>query len=203
MTLITLAIAVSFDSATVGLIYGIRGIRLSIIPLCIIMLQSAIVVTIAMTAGSFLKKFLSPHSTEVLGSVVLILLGAWILSSLLLNSKHKQFRSSTQKSPPSPASLLRTPERADIDDSGTISIGEAFFLGLALALDAFGAGVAAAFLAYSVFMMPFVVACFTGIFLYIGLSIGRLFSHLDIVQRFVILPPILLISVGLFHLIAG
>lgn len=196
MTLITLAIAVSFDAATVGLIYGMRGIRLKVIPLCLIMLQSAIVVTLAMTAASFLTKFISPQVADVLGSFVLILLGTWMLISFFLTRKKEGNHHA-----PSPTSLLASPERADRDDSGTISLGEAFFLGLALALDAFGAGIAAAFLAYSIVFLPLVVAIFTGLFLYSGLRLGRLFSHMKIMKRFVVLPPLLLIGIGLLHVL--
>src|SRR5699024_3085741 len=109
MTIITLAIAVSFDSATVGLIYGMRGIRLKLLPLSLIMLQSAIVVTVAMTAGSFFKKFISPDGAEALGSFVLILLGAWMLTALILNGQGKKTKIRSQDTRHSPTSILRTP----------------------------------------------------------------------------------------------
>lgn len=241
MTYITLAIAVSFDSFTVGLIYGMRGIHLALAPLLLIMCQSAIVVFSAMTAGVFLQKVLVTSYSDRLGSLVLILLGSWMLGSLIRQRSRKKqasdspriraggvgvgagaelgagagsraHKNSADKSGlrrakadrgTSPSVILSRPEKADADTSGNISIGEAFFLGFALALDAFGAGIAAAFLHYSIVWMPIVVACFTGAFLFSGLLIGRVFARFTLMHRLVYAPPILLIGIGLVHFVTN
>lgn len=263
MTYITLAIAVSFDSFTVGMIYGMRSIRLGVAPLLLIMCQSALVVVCAMTAGAFLEKVLVTAYADKLGSIVLILLGGWMLGALLRERvrgrratvgsagaengerlrmgsgsaatgagssswKHQNARadaggggdSDSRRAPRShsraqpiqrkrqsqrraPTTLLSRPEKADADASGTISIGEAVFLGFALALDAFGAGIAAAFLHYSIWWMPIIVASFTGVFLSSGLLLGRSFAKFSFMRRLIYAPPVLLITLGLSHLIAN
>ena len=44
--------------------------------------------------------------------------------------------------------ILRSPSKADMDNSGSISTQEAMWLGIALSLDAFGAGLGAALLGF-------------------------------------------------------
>lgn len=60
--------------------------------------------------------------------------------------------------------ILRTPSSADIDKSGSISGFEAMWLGIALSLDAFGAGLGAALLGFSPVWTALVIALFSGTF---------------------------------------
>ena len=96
--------------------------------------------------------------------------------------------------------ILRKPMSADIDKSGTINGVEAFLLGFALSLDAFGAGIGAALLGYSPLIMAISVAVMCSMFLFFGLKSGQLFSHNKWVQKFSFLPGVLLIMIGIWKL---
>src|SRR5690606_4145508 len=98
--------------------------------------------------------------------------------------------------------VLRSPHEADLDQSGTISKHEAILLGMALALDAFGAGIAASLLDYSAFITALFVAMMSGIFLMIGLKLGLLLSKYEDILFFSYLPSLLLISIGFFNLVS-
>ena len=60
--------------------------------------------------------------------------------------------------------VLKKPTAADLDNSGSITGIEAFILGIALSLDAFGAGFGAALLGYSPYALAIAVALMSSLF---------------------------------------
>src|SRR5699024_5625004 len=118
MQLLFIVFAVSFDSFTVGLAFGVKQIKVSILDLAMLMLCSAIVVYTSMTIGTFIESFFSVLLRDMLGSIVFIVLGGL----LLFTHTNHQGNERTM-------SLLRKPQKADVDKSKTISMKEAFFLG--------------------------------------------------------------------------
>ncbi|MGK9250567.1 MntP/YtaF family protein [Paenibacillus humicus] len=92
--------------------------------------------------------------------------------------------------------ILKTPQAADIDSSGSISPGEALLLGSALSLDAFGAGLGAAMVG----LVPWVTACCimlaSGLFLVGGLRFGFRFSGVNRMKALSFLPGVLLLLIG-------
>lgn len=96
--------------------------------------------------------------------------------------------------------ILRTPSVADVDRSGIITSGEALLLGIALSLDAFGAGIGAALVGFPAVPTAILIAAASGMFLWAGMRIGFLASGLRWVQRLTVLPGIILIAMGIFKL---
>lgn len=92
--------------------------------------------------------------------------------------------------------ILRKPQTADFDASGTISASEALMLGIALSLDAFGAGIAAALLGLHALFTPIVIALCSAFFLIGGTMLGRRLAHLPIINYVSALPGLLLIILG-------
>ena len=86
-TLIILAVAVSLDSFSVGVTYGMRRISVPLKSLLIIMLCSLVVVLISMTIGSLISSFISVQITQITGGMILIFMG---LLSLYNTLKSKQ-----------------------------------------------------------------------------------------------------------------
>lgn len=97
--------------------------------------------------------------------------------------------------------ILRTPSTADMDKSGSISGWEAMWLGIALSLDAFGAGLGAALLGFSPIWTAIVIALFSGTFLVIGMKTGLRFASKSWMRHFTVLPAILLIAMGIMKLL--
>lgn len=96
--------------------------------------------------------------------------------------------------------ILRTPSVADVDRSGIITSGEALLLGIALSLDAFGAGIGAALVGFPAVPTAILIAAASGMFLWAGMRVGFLASGLRWVQRLTVLPGIILIVMGIFKL---
>lgn len=97
--------------------------------------------------------------------------------------------------------ILKTPSAADMDRSGTISAVEAAWLGVALSLDAFGAGIGAALLGYPSLMTAFTIALFSGIFLRFGIHVGISFAGARWIGKLSFVPGFMLIIMGIIKLL--
>lgn len=97
--------------------------------------------------------------------------------------------------------ILRTPSSADMDDSGSISSMEAMLLGIALSLDAFGAGLGAALLGFNPIWTSLTIALFSGTFLLLGMKTGLKFAGNYWMKHAAALPALLLITMGILKLL--
>lgn len=208
MNLISIVIAVSLDGFGVGITYGMRKIRISFAALLVIMICSGVIVITSMLIGNFLRTFISPEITSVLGSVILIALGIFVLFSIIRSNNIEQVKENgienyeeenTESRFNHFKSVVSDPHRADKDRSGSISVGEALVLGTALALDAFGAGIGAAMLGYSPILTSILIATMSGVFVFSGIKIGFLLSQNKTMAKLTYLPPLLLICIGVFN----
>lgn len=207
ISLLILAFAVSLDSFSVGFTYGLRKMQIPFKSILIIATCSAISLLIASGVGHVLGKILSPNITDQIGGFILILLGAWVLYQFFRPEKNKELVSIEKtivnfeiKSLGIVINILRKPMSADFDLSGTITGIEAFMLGLALSLDAFGAGVGAAMLGFSPIYLAVAVALMSSLFVWMGIKSGSLLSKSDWIQKFTFIPGVLLIIIGVWKI---
>ena len=207
-TLIILAFAVSLDSFTVGFTYGMRKMGLPLRAILIIACISATTFFISMMIGKAISWFISPHITEILGGVILISIGVWVIYQFFrsdnqgetLGEKDPYILKLEIRSLGIVIQILRKPMTADIDQSGTINGIEALLLGLALSLDAFGAGVGAAMFGFEPLLTAAVIAFMSSSFLWVGLRSGFLLSYWSWLNRLSFLPGILLIVIGVMKM---
>lgn len=201
LTSIILAIAVSIDSLSVGAIYGIRGIKIPFISRTIIALATFVSFTTSMIFGVSFQTYLSPKSAQLLGAIILLIMGIWLLLKTIANSDIKKDVTKTIatfniKSLGLVIKILREPISADTDTSGIIDPKEATLLGVALALDAFGAGIGAAMAGFNILTTTFLVTLSSFIFLSLGLSVGYKKQLVLKDKKIEFLPAILLISLA-------
>jgi putative sporulation protein YtaF len=206
-SLLLLAFAVSLDSFSVGFTYGMRKMRIPFKSIFIIACCSAVTLLIAMLVGDLMARIFPIYITEKLGGFILVLIGAWVLYQFFRPAKESSDEETEKtlinfeiKTLGIVINILRKPMTADIDKSGTITGVEAFLLGVALSLDAFGAGIGAALLGYSPIEMSILVACMSSLFVSIGIKSGYIFSKFDWMDKFSCLPGIILIMIGLWKL---
>ncbi|MBC5637677.1 sporulation membrane protein YtaF [Ornithinibacillus sp. BX22] len=205
--LLFLVIAVSLDGFGVGITYGMRRIVVPKSALFIIMMCSGVVVLLSMLIGTVLNSFLSVSVAETIGGVILIVIGLFSLINIIRNQlkqgeiDEEEHQATTAGNFQSFRTVIAKPDKADLDRSGTISLGEATLLGTALALDAFGAGIGAAILGYSPFITPVLIAIMSGVFVHLGIKVGVILSKNKRLERMNFLPPILLITLGVLNLI--
>jgi putative sporulation protein YtaF len=204
LSLFILAFAVSLDNFSTGFTYGLRKMRIPNKSVFIIALCSGISLFIAMLFGNILQKFMSPEIGNRFGGAILIVIGAWVLYQFFRPEKEvdedpqeKVVLKLEIRSLGFVIHILKKPTSADFDQSGTITGIEAFMLGLALSLDAFGAGIGAAMLGYSPISLSIIVAVMSLLFVSGGIRLGKIFSHLNWMQKVSFLPGVLLIVIGI------
>lgn len=206
-SLILLAFAVSLDSFSVGFTYGLRKMRIPFKSILVIACCSALSLIGAMAVGQIIEVFLTPEIAERIGGIVLILLGGWILYQFFRPEKSKEMLPHEKiivnfeiKSLGIVINILKKPMSADFDKSGTITGIEALMLGFALSLDAFGAGIGAAMLGFSPFLLALTVAIMSSLFVSLGMRIGTILSKSHVIQKFSFIPGIILIFIGIWKM---
>jgi putative sporulation protein YtaF len=226
-SLVLLSCAVSLDGFGVGITYGIRKIKIPVSSIFIISACSGLIILLSMMVGVTLTRWMSPHGASVMGAVILIGIGLWALIRFLRSDgQDEEAESRLQDETAKVATLkgeqssvgakpilalelkvfgfmiqiLRTPSAADMDRSGTISSGEAFLLGAALSLDAFGAGIGAALVGFPPITTAALIAVSSGVFLWSGTRVGFWVSGWRWVRNLSMLPGVILILMGIFKL---
>ncbi|CAN7658629.1 MntP/YtaF family protein [Paenibacillus sp. LjRoot153] len=242
ISLLILAFAVSLDGFGVGVMYGLRKIRIPLISIGIISLWSGIIIFTSMQIGVLMSSFMSPGIAKRIGAIILIGIGVWALIQMRQGQKNQtqqeqtaatadqamvssmpygEIRNSGYVEPVTFDTLqrtkeilsielkrfglviqiLRTPSIADVDKSGNISASEATLLGLALSLDAFGAGIGAALIGFVPLLTASVISISSGSLLAVGLRIGFRYAEMNWMKKLSILPGCVLIVMGLLKML--
>lgn len=212
LSYILFALALNLDSFGAGMAYGARKIRVPLFSLLIISLISVAAIVISMLCGQILLSFVPAGLAHRFGGILLMIIGVWVLyqtyrsrhgiandNNLEGNGVSKMIKIHIR-----PLGLivqiLREPARADLDRSGVISPGEALILGIALAMDALGAGFAVSMLGFPIAPTSLVVGLGHLLLTYLGLQAGRFITDRGIGRHLTILPGCILITLGMFKL---
>ena len=201
------AFAVSTDGFMVGIAYGVKKIRMPIVAMAIIFLASSLAVTIAMTLGKGLASFFNPIVAAHVGAIVLVLIGIYYLLQAGLqracnNTNAEDALLSLSVRPLGIiVQILKEPASADFDASGEISPQEAFFLGMALAMDAFAAGIGLAMTGFNILLTAIAVGMLQFILINIGLTVGRIMENERLKNISSLLAGIILLVLGTCKLI--
>ncbi|PKM90881.1 MAG: sporulation membrane protein YtaF [Firmicutes bacterium HGW-Firmicutes-12] len=197
------ALALSLDGFGVGLSYGMRKITIPKLPFLIICTSSAIAITLSMLIGNTLASIIPYEIACYLGSLLLIIIGTWLLiQNIIINIiPDNRIYKLQIKSLGLIIKILKEPVVADMDSSGSIDVKEALFLGTALAMDALGAGFAAAMAGYSPIFTPLFVAAAKFTLVSLGLFLGRAFTFEKMQNQISLLPGGLIILLGLKNFI--
>lgn len=145
MTLILSALLFSLssnlDNVVIGIAYGVKNIKIRILPNLIIAAITSIGTFLSMSVGKYIAKFLPNHIANFLGAAIIIILGAYFLIQsivkLINNTKSKEL------SLKDITDMVEYAENSDLDKSGDINIKEALFVAFGLTFNNLGTGVAA------------------------------------------------------------
>ncbi|KGK88110.1 sporulation protein [Desulfosporosinus sp. HMP52] len=158
-----MAVALSLDGFGVGLAYGLRRIRIPVNSLIAIAMCTVLAMGVSMLFGGWVTLWLELIPARLLGAVILLALGVFQLGKAIRNGSEEVFPEAVPamayaqpKAVLEPVfrfqlqlfglviQVLKTPDIADVDGSGVISLKESLLLGSALAIDAFASGIGAA-----------------------------------------------------------
>ncbi len=217
LSVILLGLAVSLDGFGVGLAYGARSMRIPFISTVIISFSSAMAILLSMLTGKMASSFFSPEGASVVGGIMLVVIGIWITYNAIFSFnrsipqgeeiegvKKDQCQGKAQGSQSRPFSffsdILKDPHKADFDRSGEISGGEAVALGIALAMDAFGAGFGAAMMGFNPLITSVAVGFTKMIMLPAGFYLGNYYFARCFGSRVSYFSGFVLIILGLINL---
>lgn len=207
------ALALNLDSFGAGVAYGARKIKVPFTSLLIISLISVAAISISMFTGRIFANFLTPAAAHNAGGILLLCIGVWVLFQSYRSENLPRGTETGKTAEEQPkiveirirplglvVQILREPARADLDQSGVITAGEAVILGVALAMDAFGAGFAASMLGFSIGLTALVVGIGHFCLTYLGIAAGRLFAKCRLGRQLIALPGCLLILLGILKI---
>ncbi|QDI91131.1 sporulation membrane protein YtaF [Salicibibacter halophilus] len=210
IALLVLAFAVSVDAFGVGMTYGMRKLKISMLPVVLIGFCSFISVLMAGLFAGVVFNVIPTQSADYLGGAILIAIGAWAIyqgfrpkeqqNALPVRKKQEGTMVNWEiKKLGLVIKVLRKPTAADMDGSGTISIKEAMLLGFALALDAFGAGFGAAMLGYPILIFALFVFVMCSVCLVLGKKGGLKLADRKAIDKLVFLPGLLIVCIGVLN----
>lgn len=133
------AVSANLDNFVIGLSYGMKRIHIPILSNLMISLVIFCSTFLSMALSRSLAGLFPVRAADVLGSVMMILLGLYCLLGFVL--RNRRFR--RKQAVEDPEWPTRNPEKYDRDASHSIEFKEAFALGLALAVNNIGLGIGA------------------------------------------------------------
>ncbi|HZG77060.1 MAG TPA: sporulation membrane protein YtaF [Paenibacillus sp.] len=222
-SMLALALAVSLDGLSAGMMYGIRKIRIPALSIAIVSGLSAFVLFGSMAVGGLFVEWLPERAARWTGAGILIAIGIWALVQMALTSRRE---SETESYAAEGADALsveaaleektllqweirqlgliiriwRTPSMADMDRSGVISASEAVLLGIALSLDSLGAGIGAALIGFPPVATSLLIGAACGACIAVGVKLGFFLSGWRWIGKLTLLPGCILIVMGFMKL---
>lgn len=198
---IILAFSASIDSLIIGLAYGIKGIKIGLISNAVI----AIVVTfgtfLSMCIGLVLSEFIPKELCSLIGSVMLILLGFWMLYTEIKKKLPSKNASVELIDSLDYNKILINDKTADIDNSGNIDFREALTLALALSINNLALGISGSMAGLSIFLTTVFTFIFSILTLLLGLKIGNSYLSKFFGKYSSYITALIIIIMGLSELI--
>ncbi len=202
-----IALAVSFDSFSIGLAYGIKSVKIPQLSLLIINILCVGVFSVSLLMGNLLTYFIPYTIAKIISVIILISLGLWMLIETVLGNieSKRQEKILIKEIRIKPLGIvidiLKEPSSADIDVSGNIDKNEAIFLGIALSLDSLGVGLGASLGNINIICAVGFLAVFNLLFLILGMKIGECYNVIRMEEKVQFLPSIILIVLGILKLL--
>ncbi len=214
-----LAISSSVDSLGIGITYGIKNTKITLLAKCILFFVSFTISSISVYFGNSLKYFFPDVIIDYLGCFILICMGIFMcIQALNTTKKHtniceknslyhdikdtEKIYSFFIKFLGITIKIIKNPSSSDFDKSNTIDSKEALFLGIALSLDSFCIGIGFSMINTFSFVFPLLISFFQLCFLSLGNYCGKqLYTFRKLPDNiWSVVSGILLIAIGLYKI---
>ncbi|NLM34483.1 MAG: sporulation membrane protein YtaF [Clostridiales bacterium] len=188
--------AASSDSLIIGLSYGSKGIRLKFCSNFLVAAISSLGTFLAMLLGLGLHEGISYKYTTIIGSVLLILFGFYMLISSLRKKKERGQSLGYQD-------YINHPEHFDKDSSQEIEVKEAVILGVILSVNNVGIGIGASVAGLNIFITSLLSLIFSMVFVKLGFFIGKKLISSRLAKCIEYISALIIIFLGLYQLLVG
>lgn len=195
LSVLLFSLSANVDSFTVGIAYGMKDIKVDYKSNILIALITSLGTFISMALGLFTKQFIKPEILSVIGCIVLIILGIFMIMNTLKTKK--QIDEEEVKY----TDILIKPHKADKDKSGYIDIKESITLGLALSLNNFGLGIGASATGLSLYLTTGATFIISILCIVSGVEIGKKCLSCRLRKYADLISGLIIIFIGLYELI--
>lgn len=208
-----LAIPISLDCIGIGITYGIKNTYITPLAKFIIFSIFFIVTSVAVSIGTLIIEIFSLEFANIVGVILLVIMGLWIIYQSFRPKKKNIKINKIEISKPKihkfiikplglTIKIIKNPSNSDLDHSNHIDAKEALYLGSAISIDAFCAGVGCSAIGITSFLFPLFISIFHIVFLSFGSFIGENLSSRTKIPDNIwsIISGILLISIGISKL---
>ncbi len=165
---ILFVLSASFDVFVVAMSYGFKNIKIKPFINFVISFISSLGTFISMEIGLALTNIIPLSVVNILGSIIMLLLGLYCLLDYRKVLKKSTNHKDRNLNPPSPIVILEKPEIADTNKSGTIEFKESILLSIALALNNVGLGIGASIAGLHIILTTIVTLIITIILIPLG-----------------------------------
>ena len=196
LSILLFVIAASLDILVVSLAYGLKDIKINFSSTIVITSISALGTFISMILGKFLVDLIPVKLGDIIGGLVLLLLGFYSIYSYFKEKKILTSHNSENNS--SPTFILENPEVADKDKSGNIDFKESLALSLALALNNFGLGIGASISGLNIAFTTISTFIISLIFISLGFYLSKSIKSKNISKNSNLISGIIIIILSLF-----
>ncbi|WP_432643678.1 sporulation membrane protein YtaF [Clostridium perfringens] len=196
LSILLFVIAASLDILVVSLAYGLKDIKINFSSTLVIASISALGTFISMILGKFLVDLIPVKLGDIIGGLVLLLLGFYSIYSYFKEKKILTSHNSENNS--SPTFILENPEVADKDKSGNIDFKESLALSLALALNNFGLGIGASISGLNIVFTTISTFIISLIFISLGFYLSKTIKSKNISKNSNLIAGIIIIILSLF-----
>ncbi|MFY8255590.1 sporulation membrane protein YtaF [Clostridium perfringens] len=196
LSILLFVIAASLDILVVSLAYGLKDIKINFSSTLVITSISALGTFISMILGKFLVDLIPVKLGDIIGGLVLLLLGFYSIFSYFKEKKILTSHNSENNS--SPTFILENPEVADKDKSGNIDFKESLALSLALALNNFGLGIGASISGLNIAFTTISTFIISLIFISLGFYLSKTIKSKNISKNSNLIAGIIIIILSLF-----
>lgn len=149
ISVLAFAVATNLDNLGVCIAYGTNGTRIIPPSNLLIAVISGLATAFSIAAGGQLAQLIGLETANLLGATAMILIGGWICIKAVVSSwilpgqqEPREVYSLHVRPLGLIVSILKEPLKADLDQSKTIDLEEALWLGAALAANCLASGVA-------------------------------------------------------------
>ena len=156
-----LAISVSIDALGIGLSYGMRKSKISLILNMLIGFIVFSMCLIGFLIGNVLSMFFNDFILTLLGSFLLLMLGSQIVIKEIIKHKEVKRRKNIKY------------EENKIYNLDEITFKDAIMLAMAISMDAMAAGISASLIGIKTMFFPILVMVAHVIFLNLGMFFGK------------------------------
>lgn len=196
LSILLFVVAASLDILVVSLAYGLKDIKINFSSTLVIASISALGTFISMILGKFLVDLTPVKLGDIIGGLVLLVLGFYSIYSYFKEKKILTSHNSENNS--SPTFILENPEVADKDKSGNIDFKESLALSLALALNNFGLGIGASISGLNIAFTTISTFIISLIFISLGFYLSKTIKSKNISKNSNLIAGIIIIILSIF-----